>query len=383
MVRMLTESSAHGAVRIAPAPRAAAWRALLVATACALQSGCGTLYLTQAAAGQWRVLRARVPIDRVLADAHTPATLRSRLTEVEAARAFASRELGLPDNRSYRSYADIGRPYVVWNVVAAPEFSLRAKHWCFPVVGCVAYRGYFDEQRARDFAAALAVRGYDVVVEGVPAYSTLGAFADPVLSSMLRYGDDELIATIFHELAHQLLYVRGDSRFNEAFATTVEDAGLERWLGYRGEGERMARFRAEQSQEAALLTLVSRYRARLAQLYASGLAVDAMRERKAALLAQLAADIGALEAREAVRFPLYDRWIDRGLNNAELASVATYYECLPGFQRLLAEQGGDLRRFYAAARRLARASRAERDAQLCGPATPSGVVPPVAGAARP
>ncbi|HET7757002.1 MAG TPA: aminopeptidase [Steroidobacteraceae bacterium] len=375
---MLTECSAHGAVRAAPAARAAAWRALLVAVACVLQSGCGTLYLMQAAAGQWRLLRSRVPIDRVLADPHTPAALRSRLAEVDEARAFASRELGLPDNRSYRSYADIGRRYVVWNVVAAPEFSLRPKRWCFPVAGCVAYRGYFDEQRARDFAAALAVRGYDVVVEGVPAYSTLGAFADPVLSSMLRYGDDELIATIFHELAHQLLYVRGDSRFNEAFATTVEDAGLERWLEYRGAGERIGRFREEQSQEAALLALVSRCRTRLAKLYASGLAVAAMRERKAALLAQLAADIGTLEGREAVRFPLYDRWIDRGLNNAELASVATYYECLPGFQRLLAEQGGDLGRFYAAARRLARAGRTERDAQLCGPAA---APPPVAGAA--
>src|SRR5207253_6303601 len=156
------------------------------------------------------------------------AALRTHLEEVHAAREFASGELGLPDSSSYRSYADIGRPYVVWNVVAAPEFSVSPKRWCFPIAGCVAYRGYFRERRAREFAAALAVRGYDVSVDGVPAYSTLGRFADPVLSSMLRYGDDELAATIFHELAHQLLYVRDDSQFNEAFASTVEDEGLER-----------------------------------------------------------------------------------------------------------------------------------------------------------
>jgi predicted aminopeptidase len=322
----------------------------------------------QAATGEWRVLHARVPIERVLADPHTPATLRTRLGEVDAARTFASRELGLPDNRSYRSYADIGRPYVVWNVVAAPEFSVHPRRWCFPVAGCVAYRGYFGEQRAREFAAALAVRGYDVVVEGVPAYSTLGAFADPVLSSMLGYGDDELVATIFHELAHQLLYVRGDSRFNEAFATTVEDAGLTRWLEYRGEAQRIARFRDAQAREAELFALLARCRAQLATLYASGIGVDAMRERKAARLAQLAADIRALEVRRGVRFPVYDRWIEDGLNNAELASVATYYECVPGFERLLAGAGGDLRRFYAAARGLAHEPRTARDAQLCGSA---------------
>src|SRR5712672_1180424 len=188
MVRMLTESSAPSAANPAVAAQVRCGvRALLLAAACALLCGCGSLYLMQAANGQWQVLRERVPIEKLLADPHTPPALRAHLEEVRAAREFASRELGLPDNKSYRSYADIGRPYVVWNVVAAPEFSVSPKRWCFPVAGCVAYRGYFSEKRARAFAGDLSKRGFDVVLEGVPAYSTLGKFADPVLSTMLRY----------------------------------------------------------------------------------------------------------------------------------------------------------------------------------------------------
>ena len=344
---------------------ARAARALLSAAACTLLCGCVTPYLMQAAAGQWHVLHARVPIEKLLADPHTPPALRTRLAAVRAAREFASRELGLPDNKSYRSYADIRRPYVVWNVVATPEFSVQPRHWCFPIAGCVAYRGYFHEQRARDFANALAVRGFDVAVDGVPAYSTLGKFADPVLSSMLRYGDDELVATIFHELAHQLLYVRDDSEFNEAFATTVEEAGLERWLAHQGAAQRKRELRARQAQEQELVGLLARCRARLAQLYASGAAREDLRARKAVIFTGLAADIRALERRQGVSYPLYEVGIAQGLNNARLASVATYFDCVPGFQRLLAEAGNELARFYAAARELAREPRAARHARLC------------------
>jgi predicted aminopeptidase len=257
---------------------------------------------------------------------------------------------------------------VVWNVVATPEFSVVPHHWCFPVAGCVAYRGYFHEASAVKFAAGMAARGYDVAVDGVPAYSTLGKFADPVLSSMMRYGDDELAATIFHELAHQLLYVKDDSAFNEAFATTVEDAGLERWLAQQGTPARMHEFRADQVREAAFVKLLAGARAQLATLYASGLAPEPMRKQKAAILAALGADIRAFEQREGVSYPLYDEWIKEGLNNARLASVATYYDCVPGFKRLLAHEDNDLPRFYAAARELAHRSRAERHALLCGSA---------------
>jgi predicted aminopeptidase len=364
----------RGQVRVGSRTRSAlAGRALLLLAVCALLPGCGTLYVMQAATGEWRVLRARVPIDRVITDPRTPPELRSRLAEVRQARAFAVSDLGLPANRSYTTYADIDRPYVVWNVVATPEFSVQPEHWCFPVAGCVAYRGYFNELRARDFAYRLAQRGSDVVVEGVPAYSTLGKFADPVLSSMLRYGEDDLVATIFHELAHQLLYVRNDTEFNEAFAMTVEDVGLERWLKARGAADRIREFHAEQARSAALIALLIGARERLAALYASGRTPAEMRAAKARILATLAADIQAQELREGVRYPVYDEWIMTGLNNAQLASVASYYECQPGFRRLLESEGGDLQRFYAAVRQLAHATRAERHARLCdNGAPPSG-----------
>ena len=254
---------------------------------------------------------------------------------------------------------------MVWNVVATPEFSVTPQHWCFPVAGCVAYRGYFHEQSAREFAWQMRQQGFDVAVGGVPAYSTLGKFADPVLSSMLRYGDDELAATIFHELAHQLLYVRDDSSFNEAFATTVEEAGLERWIAHQGGGMRIREYRDEQAREAASVKMLSATRARLAQLYASGVPAELMRARKQELFVQLAGQIRALEYRERVSYPLYDQWIAEGLNNAQLASVATYYDCVPGFRRLLAENGNDLPRFYAAARALSELPRAQRHAALC------------------
>jgi predicted aminopeptidase len=339
-------------------------RALLYA-GCLWLSGCGTTYLMQAGNGELRVLRARVPIATLIADPHTATPLRARLTEVSAARAFASAELHLPDNKSYTAYADIGRPFVVWNVVATPEFSVNPRVWCFPVAGCVAYRGYFSEQRAREFAAQLAVRGFDVVIDGVPAYSTLGKFSDPVLSSMLRYDDEELAATIFHELAHQLLYVRNDSEFNEAFATTVEDTGLERWLAHQGEPGRIARFRERRAQAREFLGLLGAARARLVRLYATGVPRDELRAGKVQILAALTSEIRALEKRQGVHYPLYDEWIAAGFNNARLASVATYFDCVPGFERLLAENDHDLPRFYAAVRALAQEPRATRHAQLC------------------
>jgi predicted aminopeptidase len=370
MVRMVTETPADSAAQTAVATlRSWRVRVLALASACALLAGCGTPYLMQAASGEWHVLHERVPIDTVLADPHTPEAVREHLERVRAARQFASSELGLPDNDSYRSYADIGRPYVVWNVVAAPEFSIAPKRWCFPVAGCVAYRGYFHEHSARDFALGLESQGFDVAVDGVPAYSTLGKFADPVLSSMLRYGDDDLAATIFHELAHQLLYVRDDSEFNEAFATTVEYVGLERWLAHQGATARMQAFREEQQRERALVSLLTATRTRLVLLYASPLPPDEMVVRKAEVFTQLSTDIRALERRQGVTYPLYEEWIAAGLNNARLASVATYFECVPGFTRLLHEQEDDLPRFYAEVRKLAELPRSERHARLCAPET--------------
>jgi predicted aminopeptidase len=270
----------------------------------------------------------------------------------------------LPDNGSYRSYADVKRSYVVWNVVAAPEFSVEPKRWCFPIAGCVAYRGYFTEARARNFANSLRAQGFDVFVGGVPAYSTLGKFADPVLNTMLDYGDSELAAIIFHELSHQLIYAAGDSEFNEAFAVTVEQAGLERWLKLRGREDELQRYKSRRQRQQQFLALFTRTRGKLAALYAQKLPPETMRERKRAVFATLESDIRDLEKQLGARSPYRD-WMAQGLNNSHLASVATYFDCMPGFERLLAVNNGDLPAFYAAVRELARKPRAERHAQLC------------------
>jgi predicted aminopeptidase len=340
-------------------------RAALAAALIGALPGCGTTYLAQAAAGQWHVMHERRPIEVVLADQHTPQPVRETLTDARDAREFASRELHLPDNSSYKTYADIGRPYVVWNVVATPEFSVEPKHWCFPIAGCVAYRGYFSEHKAQEFAAGLASKDLDVVVEGVPAYSTLGKLSDPLLSSMLSYGETELAATIFHELAHQLLYVKNDSQFNEAFAVTVEEAGLDRWLKARGEPDEIQAHRKMRERERAFIALFARGRARLARLYASGLPPAEMRQQKSEILLDIGKELTQLQQQLHVHSIVYDEWLAHGLNNAHLASLATYYDCVPGFEHLLAEQGGDLPRFYAAARELSHLPKQQRQETLC------------------
>jgi predicted aminopeptidase len=339
-------------------------RALVACVALTVLPACGTLYISQAARGQWQVLHRRRSIATVMSDARTAPALRDRLAAVRDARDFASVQLGLPDNKSYRSFADLGRPFVVWSVVAVPEFSIEPARWCFPIAGCVAYRGYFSEHNAEVFASELRKKSFDVYVQGVPAYSTLGRFADPVLNTMLIYGDNELAAIVFHELAHQLTYVAGDSEFNEAFAVTVEETGLARWLEYLGHKEQLEQYEQERERDFAFNTLFARRRAELARLYASKLPVEVMRERKRLQFAELADDMRDLERRQGVRSG-YEEWIASGLNNADLAAVATYFDCVPGFERLLAQEDGDLPRFYAAVRALARLPQRERHRQLC------------------
>jgi predicted aminopeptidase len=368
---MVTDSSARP-VRPTPKPPSparrtpAAARLAVTALVLAALAGCAsTRYLMQAAVGEWHVMHDRRSIVDVIDEPDAPLALVRELGAVRSARRFASQQLGLPDNDSYRSYVNLHRRYVVWNVVAAPRFSVQPKQWCFPIAGCVAYRGYFHERAAQSFAAHLKRRGYDVLVEGVPAYSTLGRLPDPVMSTMMRYGSDELAAMIFHELAHQLLYVPNDSRFDEAFAMTVENTGLKRWLRYRHEPQRIALFEHLDAADRDFAALLRRARSQLARVYASGMTHAQMLRRKQAVFTQLAAQIRALEQRLQVRAPLYSRWIRQGLNNADLVSVGTYYDCLPGFERLLRREHGNLPRFYAAARRLAREPKAIRDRALC------------------
>ncbi len=305
-------------------------RSFCLALSVVALSGCETLaYYGQAAGGQLALMAAARPLDEVAAD---PA-LNERLRLAAAIRNFASRELGLPDNGSYRSYAELGRPYAVWNVVAAPEFSLVPVQSCFPVAGCVSYRGYYDKAAAERHAGVLRAGGNDVVVFGVPAYSTLGWFDDPLLSTFIGYPDADLARLMFHELAHQLLYVKGDSTFNESFAVAVEREGLRRWLAAQGREAPPVRSPAP---------LVAEARARLEALYRTRLAPEEMRERKRSALAPLRPWLATLRGFEG-----------QEPNNALLAALATYTDLVPVFEKLLAEAKGDLPVFYGLARKLA------------------------------
>jgi predicted aminopeptidase len=336
--------------------------AVAIGLIAALSGGC---YLLQSAEGQLALMSKREPITRVIDAPSTPPKLRAQLRSVRAIRDFASRELGLPDNGSYRKYADIGRPYVVWNVVAAPEFSVDPKKWCFPIVGCVAYRGYFVEARARRFAAGLHAQGFDVVVGGVAAYSTLGHFDDPILSTMVSWNDVELAAIIFHELTHQLLYVSNDASFNEALATTVEEEGVRRWLERQGREQDLAEHLLQQQHYLQVIALMSQTREHLRLIYAMSLPPPLMRERKRLALEALRESYAALRAQWGGHAP-FDAWFVQDINNAHLASIATYFACVPGFERELKVVGGNLPAFYRRVRELAKLDQPRRDLLVCG-----------------
>ena len=343
---------------------------LLLIAAVALLSGCGNFgYYLRSAGGQFEIWQREVPIERLLADPALDPKLKAQLERALRIRDYASRELGLPHNRSYRSYADLARPFVVWNVFAAAEFSVDAKQWCFPFAGCVGYRGYFSEAEAREYAAALAAEGYDVHVGGVPAYSTIGWFADPVLNTFIHYPEPELARLLFHELAHQLLYVRDDTVFNESFATVVEQIGLDRWLASFGNDADRERVKQLQRFRADFRALIGHARGELAELYAGTGSPEQKRQRKAEIFA------GLRRAYESQRlnwsgFAGYDRWFAQPLGNAHLASVAIYTQRVPAFEALFVRSGRDLSRFYAAVRELAALPLAERNRQLDALALP-------------
>jgi predicted aminopeptidase len=337
---------------------------LLVGLIAALSGGC---YLLQSAEGQLSLMSKRQPIAKVIARPDTPPPLRKQLSAVAEIRDFATRTLKLPDNGSYRSYADVKRRYVVWNVVTAPEFSVTPKEWCYPIVGCVAYRGYFVEARAKEFAAAQRASGFDVALGGVAAYSTLGHFDDPILNTMLGWNDVELAAIIFHELTHQLLYVANDASFNEALATTVEEEGVKRWLIAQGRERDLKEHLVEEQRYLAVVNLLNATRAHLKTLYAEPLPPAAMREAKALEFANLRSEFLRLKEQFGGHAP-FEAWFAEDINNAHLASVATYFVCVPGFERELQAVGGDLPAFYRRAKELSKWDRKARDALVCGDA---------------
>ena len=316
----------------------------------------------QAAGGQLDVLARSRPIDAAAKDPATPPATRERLELVGKAREFAVRDLGLPEGKSYRRYADLGRPYAIWSVVATPEFSIAPRRWCFPVAGCVAYLGFFDSQDAEARADRLALQGDDVSVGGVATYSTLGHLPDPVFNTMLGWREPRLLETIFHELAHEQLYVADDTEFNEAYASVVAAAGIRRWYAERSSPE-LDEWERQEAREREFAALLGAARTRLARLYASGAAEDAMRIEKDREFGRLKFEYGLLRARWH-GYPGYDAWFGRALNNAHLAAVATYEDCVPGLLRELAT-AGSLRAFHDRAAELGRLSRTERHALVC------------------
>lgn len=348
---------------------------LLAALQVGLLGGCTTVgFYAQAVQGHLGLLARSRAIEDVVADPATPADLKERLALVLRIREFASRELALPDNGSYRAYADLGRSAVVWNVFAASEFSVEAKQWCFPIAGCVGYRGYFARAAADRFAErAQHEEGLQTWVGPVPAYSTLGWFDDPVLNTFVRWPEAELARLIFHELAHQRVYLPGDTAFNESYAVAVEIEGVRRWMKAGGDPAAGAAYARTLERREAFFEILLAHRGRLAALFREPLDAAAKRKSRAGLDERLRTEYAAFRQawglpatadRPALPFDGFDRWFGDGPNNAQLASVALYTMHVPAFQRMLAEAGGDMAVFHASVARLALQPRDQRAVRL-------------------
>jgi predicted aminopeptidase len=347
--------------RFAP-PRICIPRLIVIAAVGLLLGACsGLRYYAQAARGQGQLIVHRRAVSELLRDPATDPALAMRLRQAQQARRFASQRLGLPDNRSYTGYVDLHRPYVVWNVFATPRHSVDAVPQCFPVAGCVAYRGWFGEADARADAARLRALGDDVWIGAVPAYSTLGWFADPILSSMLRWDDDELDGTIFHELAHQLVYVKGDTAFNESYATFVQNEGLREWRRSRGLPAQDGR---SQAMDEGFTHLVLDLRERLRKLYASGADAAAMDVGKQREIAAFRGRYAQWRAREWPGDRRYDAWVAAPINNARLLPFGLYHQWVPAFAVLFERVGHHWQAFHARVRELAHQSKPQRERSL-------------------
>lgn len=328
----------------------------------ALLSGCSSIdYYSQIGRGQLDLLAARRPVDDLLADASTSDDLKRRLALAQQARDFASASLALPNNRSYRVYADLGRPYVVWNVFATAELSLDPVTHCFPIAGCVAYRGFYQQGRARGAAALLKGEGMDTYVAGIEAYSTLGWFDDPILNTMLHWDDERLAAVIFHELAHQQLYVAGDTAFNESFASFVEQEGLRQWRDTR---HLAPAHPADELQRRQFTEMILASRERLQALYESTATEDTKRAGKAAEFERLRAEYRKLRETHWNGDRRYDAWMAQPLNNARLLPFGLYDRWVDAFATLFHAAGGDWPTFYHRAAALGELATDEREQAL-------------------
>ena len=340
------------------------WPLLFVTVLALLTTGCDTTrYYRQAIAGQYQIVARQEKISTLLARTNTPPELRGKLELVWHLREFAEHELHLKTGGHYAKYADLGRPFVVWNVYAAPEFSVEPKRWWYPVVGRLKYRGFFAEADARACAAQLAQEGYDAHVGGTEAYSTLGYFKDPVLNTFIHHASADLAETLFHELAHQRLFASGDTDFNEAFATTVGEEGARRWLAQHGDVSARAEFELDLQRQRQFVALVLKARDALKKVYDNATTDEAKRAAKEQVLAQLRDDHERLKIAWS-GYRGYDRWFQRPINNARLNTVATYFTLVPAFQQLLAKHGGDLPAFYAEAKAVASTPKEGRHEKL-------------------
>lgn len=322
--------------------------------------GCQTVhYYSQAIDGQCRILLKRQPISAIVADRSSPQPLRESLTFILKVREFAENELQLPVNNHYLTYVDLKRPFVLWNVFAAPEFSLTPKTWCYPVAGCAAYRGYFDKSNAQQYAHKLNEQGYDVYVGGVTAYSTLGWFDDPVLSTFVHFSQAQTAALMFHELAHQKLYVKDDTAFNESFATFVEQEGLRRWQLASGSGRIYRDYLRQHRRRQQFVQLIMQYRQKLEFIYQKDLGPSEKRVRKKTIFSELRNEFDQLKTQQ-VELSAYDVWMNQSLNNAKISSVVAYHDFLPAFQKMLAQYAGELNQFFEGCRQLSQKDKAER-----------------------
>ncbi len=324
-------------------------------------SGCAEFtYYTQAVTGHLGILLNSRTLDQVMDDPTTPPETRARLELARDIRDYASRTLKLPENRSYRIYSDLGRPAALWNVFAAPELSLELKTWCYPIAGCLGYRGYFSRKSADALAADLKAQGYETFVGPVGAYSTVGWFNDPLLNTVIKRSDPELAAVIFHELAHQCLFLPGDTAFSESFATAVEIEGVRRWLTDRGKPDEFAGYMQKLERREEFMGLVLRYRKQLETLYASTKSDDAKRAEKARVFAALRTDYAALKTSWG-GYSGFDMWLTNGeLNNARMGAVGVYHQYVPAFQALFTKLGGDFEAFYREAEIIAKLASEER-----------------------
>ncbi|TBU96553.1 aminopeptidase [Stutzerimonas kirkiae] len=339
--------------------RVTAYSAILLAPI--LLAGCSSYY-GQLATGQLELLRQRQPVAALVDDPGTAPALRERLANAQEARRFASERLALPDNGSYRQYADLGRPYVVWNLFATPEFSVEPLTRCFPIAGCVAYQGYYRQGAARGQAAVLRRQGFDTHVAGVEAYSTLGWFDDPLLNTMLRRNDEQLAGLIFHELAHQRLYVRDDTTFNESYASFVERQGLREWRRQQGLPEHGQPAR-EAYREVVELLLDSRERLRA--LYAQPHDEAVMRRLKQAEFDRLRTAYRLLRERPGQPpLPGFERWFQQPLNNATLLPFGLYDRWVAAFSRLFEQSQGDWQEFHQRVESLAAMPLEQRNGRL-------------------